>query len=49
MADSDFYADQVKFNEAITEFADLKKTLEKQETLWMDASEKIADIESRLT
>ena len=44
MADEAFYVQQDKFQEAVTEYGDLKKDLAKQEDLWMTASERLADI-----
>ncbi|MCL2403158.1 MAG: ABC transporter ATP-binding protein, partial [Coriobacteriia bacterium] len=44
MADEEFYVQQDKFQEAVTEYADLKKNLAVQEELWLTASERLADI-----
>ena len=44
MADESFYAQQDKFQEAVTEYGDLKKKLAVQEELWLTASERLADI-----
>ena len=44
MADESFYAQQDKFQEAVTEYGDLKKKLAVQEELWLIASERLADI-----
>jgi len=44
MADEEFYVQQDKFQEAVTEYGDLKKDLAVQEELWLTASEKLADI-----
>ncbi|MCL2437970.1 MAG: ABC-F family ATP-binding cassette domain-containing protein [Coriobacteriia bacterium] len=44
MADEEFYVQQDKFQEAVTEYGDLKKDLAVQEELWLTASERLADI-----
>jgi len=45
MADPDFYADTVKFNEAITEYEKVKTALSHAEARWMEACEKLADFD----
>jgi len=44
MSDESFYVQQDKFQEAVSEYGELKKKLEVQEDIWMTASEKLADI-----
>ena len=44
MADEEFYTQQDKFQEAVTEYGNLKKDLAVQEEIWLTASEKLADI-----
>ena len=44
MANGEFYSSQDQFAEAVSEYADLKKQLEEQEVIWLDASEKLAEI-----
>ncbi|MCL2882034.1 MAG: ATP-binding cassette domain-containing protein, partial [Coriobacteriia bacterium] len=45
MADPDFYADTMKFNDAIIEYEKVKSELLRAEGRWMDACEKLADYE----
>jgi len=44
MADESFYTQQDKFQEAVSEYGDLKQQLEEQEVIWLDASEALAEI-----
>jgi len=44
MSDESFYADQEQFQEAVTEYGDLKKKLAHEEERWLNASERLADI-----
>jgi ATP-binding cassette subfamily F protein 3 len=44
MADESFYAQQDKFQEAVAQYAELKKDLAVQEELWLSASERLAEI-----
>jgi ATP-binding cassette subfamily F protein 3 len=44
MADESFYVQQDKFQEAVTEYGELKKNLATHEELWLDASERLAHI-----
>jgi len=44
MADEAFYVQQDKFQEAVTEYGELKKDLAVQEELWLTASERLASI-----
>ncbi len=46
MADPDFYADSVKFNEAITRYEKVKQELSHCESEWMELSEHLASIEA---
>ena len=48
MADPDFYADTVKFNDAIIEYEKVKNELARAEARWMDACEKLAGYEAEL-
>ena len=45
MADPDFYADTMKFNDAIAEYETVKNDLSRAEERWMDACERLADYE----
>ncbi|MCL2655201.1 MAG: ABC-F family ATP-binding cassette domain-containing protein [Coriobacteriia bacterium] len=46
MANPDFYADTMKFNDAITEYEKVKTALSQAEGRWMDACEKLADAQT---
>ena len=46
MADPGFYADTMKFNDAITEYEKVKSELSQAEARWMDACEKLANYET---
>ena len=44
MSDESFYADQEQFQDAVTEYGELKKKLAREEETWLDTSERLADI-----
>ena len=47
MASEELYADQSRFNEALSEYNDLKRSIPKLEDEWLELSETIEEEQAR--